>query len=144
MAAALVVGMVDCCNRHDTDALAACYAPDTWSIPPAGRRRSTAGPGWPPSASSWPPSPTCGSIRATWLPTAGWRYALDWHSALRRWKRKVRVSALRSRQPALRSSRPALRAAALGRQHHWARGIQDKPSILNGEGVDEGRTRVSR
>jgi hypothetical protein len=28
MAAALVVLMVDCCNRHDTDALAACYAPD--------------------------------------------------------------------------------------------------------------------
>jgi hypothetical protein len=27
MAAALVVGMVDCCNRHDTDAPAACYAP---------------------------------------------------------------------------------------------------------------------
>ena len=66
MAAALVVLMVDCCNRHDTDALAACYAPDTWVHPLAGRRRSTPGPGWPPSASSWPPSPTCGSIRATW------------------------------------------------------------------------------
>jgi hypothetical protein len=47
MSAALVVLMVDCCNRHDTDALAACYAPNTWSIPPAGRRRSTPGPGWP-------------------------------------------------------------------------------------------------
>jgi len=35
MAAALVVLMVDCCNRHDTDALAACYAPDTW-VHPAG------------------------------------------------------------------------------------------------------------
>jgi hypothetical protein len=35
MAAALVVLMVGCCNRHDTDALAACYAPDTW-VHPAG------------------------------------------------------------------------------------------------------------
>ena len=31
MAAALVVPMVDCCNRHGTDTLAACYVPDTWS-----------------------------------------------------------------------------------------------------------------
>lgn len=98
MAAALVVGMVDCCNRHDTDALAACYAADAW-VHPAG---------WPQAVDArtrlatfgviLPPSPTCGSIRATWLPTAGWRSALDWYSALRRWKRKVRVSALRSRQ----------------------------------------------
>jgi len=141
MAAALVVLMVDCCNRDDTDALAACYAPDAWSIPPAGRRRSTPGPGWPPSASFWPPSPTCGSIRAAWLPTAGGRSALDWYSALRRWKRKVRVSAIRSRQP---GSTILKTGPAGGRQHHWARGIQDKPSMLNGEGVDEGRTRVSR
>jgi hypothetical protein len=35
MAAALVVLMVDCCNRHDTDALAACYAPDA-RVHPAG------------------------------------------------------------------------------------------------------------
>jgi hypothetical protein len=35
MAAALVVGMVDCCNRHDNDALAACYAPDA-RVHPAG------------------------------------------------------------------------------------------------------------
>jgi hypothetical protein len=81
MAAALVVLMVDCCNRHDTDALAACYAPDTW-VHPAG---------WPQAvdartrlATFGVILATCGSIRATWLPTAGWRSALDWYSALRR------------------------------------------------------------
>jgi len=34
-ATALVVRMVDCCNRHDSDALAAFYAPDAW-VHPAG------------------------------------------------------------------------------------------------------------
>ena len=126
MAAALVVLMVDCCNRHDTDALAACYAPDTWVHPLAGRRRSTPGPGWPPSASSWPPSPTCGSIRATWLPTARWRSALDWYSALRRWKRKVRVLAIRSRQ----TGSTILKTGPVGgrpRQHHWAGASKTNP-----------------
>jgi hypothetical protein len=50
--AALVDRMVDCFNRYDPEALAACYAPDARVHPPAGRRRSTPGPGWPPFPSS--------------------------------------------------------------------------------------------
>jgi hypothetical protein len=98
MTAALVVLMVDCCNRHDTDALAACYAPDTW-VHPAG---------WPPAVDARTRLATFGVILATFpdlrlhprnLAANGrWRSALDWYGALRRWKRKVPVSALRSRQ----------------------------------------------
>jgi hypothetical protein len=50
--AALVDRMVDCFNRQDPEAPAACYAPDARVHPPAGRRRSTLGPGWPPFLSS--------------------------------------------------------------------------------------------
>ena len=118
MAAALVVLMVDCCNRHDTDALAACYAPNTW-VHPAG---------WPQAVDArtrlatfgviLPPSPTCGSIRATWLPTAGWRS--PWTGTARCAGGSGRCGYQRSdlAKPALRSSRPALRAAApLGQGH---------------------------
>jgi hypothetical protein len=97
-AAALVVGMVACCNRHDTDALAACYAPDA-RVHPAG---------WPQAVDARTRLATFGVILATFpdlrlhprnlAAAAGWRSASDWYSALRRCKRKVRVSALRSGQ----------------------------------------------
>ena len=70
--AALIDQMVDSYNRHDTQALAACYVPDA-RIHPAG---------WPQpvDTGTWlaaipvilTPSPTFGCIRATWPPTTGW------------------------------------------------------------------------
>jgi hypothetical protein len=48
--AAFVDRMVDSYNRHDIDALAACYAPDAQSTTPAGWRTSMPRPGWPSSA----------------------------------------------------------------------------------------------
>jgi hypothetical protein len=114
MAAALVVGMVACCNRHDTDALAACYAADA-RVHPAG---------WPQAVDArtrlatfgviLATSPTCGSIRATWLPRPGG--APPRTGTARCAGASGRCGYQRSdlAKPALRSSRPALRAAAAG------------------------------
>jgi hypothetical protein len=71
--ATLIDRMVDGYNRHDTEALAPCYAPDARVHPAVGRRRSTPGPGWPPSAWCCRVSPTSNSIRATWPPMTEWR-----------------------------------------------------------------------
>jgi len=71
--AALIDRMVDSYNRRDTEALAPCYAPDARVHPAAGRRKSTPGPGWPPSVPSSAVSPTSRSIPGTWPPTTGWR-----------------------------------------------------------------------
>ena len=70
--AALVDRMVDSYNRHDLDALGACYAP--------GARINL---GWPEDVdpatwlaafgASLPASPTSRSVPATWSPTTGWR-----------------------------------------------------------------------
>ena len=73
--AALVDRMVDSYNRHDTDALAACYAPDA--------RVHHAG--WPEDvdAQTWlvlfggpllTTFLTSRSVLATWPLTTGWRY----------------------------------------------------------------------
>ena len=97
-AAALVVGMVACCNRHDTDALAACYAADA-RVHPAG---------WPQAVDARTRLATFGVILATFpdLRLHPRNLAANGPVALRlglvqrvaQVERKVRVSALRSRQ----------------------------------------------
>ena len=149
MAAALVVLMVDCCNRHDTDALAACYAPDA-RVHPAG---------WPQAVDARTRLATFGVILATFSDlrlhprnlAANGRVALRLGLVQRVAQVEAEgagisapISPNRRYDPQDRPCGRPPQAAALGRQHHWARGIQDKPSMLNGEGVDEGRTRVSR
>ena len=114
MAAALVVLMVDCCNRHDTDALGACYAPDTW-VHPAG---------WPQAVDARTRLATFGVILATFPdlrlhPRKPGRQrpggAPPWTGTARCAGGSGRCGYQRSdlAKPALRSSRPALRAAAL-------------------------------
>ena len=71
--ATLINRMVDSYNRHDTEALAPCYAPDA-RVHPAGRPEAV-------DAGTWlaavglvlQSSPTSNSIRATWPPTTEWR-----------------------------------------------------------------------
>jgi Domain of unknown function (DUF4440) len=71
--AALVDRMVDCFNRHDPEALAACYAPDA-RVHPAGWPRAVDTGTWLAAVPViWTTFPTFASTRATWPPTTGWR-----------------------------------------------------------------------
>jgi hypothetical protein len=132
-AAALVVGMVACCNRHDTDALAACYAADA-RVHPAG---------WPQAVDARTRLATFGVILATFpdLRLHPRNLAANGPVALRlglvQRVAQVEAEGVGISAPISPNRLYDPQDRPCGR-HHWARGIQDKPSILNGEGVDEG------
>jgi hypothetical protein len=71
--AALVERMVDCFNRHDVHALAACYAPDA-KVHPAGCPEPVDAQTWTAAFSLVLQSfPDLQVYRATWPPTTEWR-----------------------------------------------------------------------
>jgi hypothetical protein len=117
MAAALVVLMVDCCNRHDTDALAACYAPDTW-VHPAG---------WPQAVDARTRLATFGVILATFPDlrlhprnlAANGRVALRLGLVQRVAQVEAEDAGISAPISPNRLYDPQDRPC--GRQHHWAR-----------------------